>query len=99
MKIEGNFFPTSNTTQLYLYMQLNFSVFVQLFYFLSPNVLFTGLFYFNFCFNIFFKCSLSKLYPVPRKITMFFSNNISFPERRNKRKSVLEITKMYYFKI
>ena len=29
----------------------------------------------------------------------FFSNNISFLERRNKRKSVLEITKMYYFKI
>ena len=27
----------------------------------------------------------------------FFSNNISFPEPRNKRKSVLEITKMYYF--
>ena len=29
----------------------------------------------------------------------FFSKNISFPERRNKRKNVLEITKMYYFKI
>ena len=28
-----------------------------------------------------------------------FSNIISLPERRNKRKSVLEITKMYYFKI
>ena len=27
----------------------------------------------------------------------FFSNIISLPERRNKRKSVLEITKMYYF--
>ena len=33
------------------------------------------------------------------KCSTFFSNNISFPERRNKRKSVLEITKMYYFKI
>ena len=31
------------------------------------------------------------------KNSTFFSNNISFPERRNKRKSVLEITKMYYF--
>ena len=31
-----------------------------------------------------------------KKMT-FFSNNISFPECRNKRKSVLEITKMYYF--
>ena len=29
----------------------------------------------------------------------FFWNKISLPERRNKRKSVLEITKMYYFKI
>ena len=29
----------------------------------------------------------------------FFKNKISLPERRNKRKSVLEITKMYYFKI
>ena len=28
------------------------------------------------------------------KISTFFSNNISFPERRNKRKSVLEITKI-----
>ena len=27
----------------------------------------------------------------------FFWNKISLPERRNKRKSVLEITKMYYF--
>ena len=27
----------------------------------------------------------------------FFSNIIGLPERRNKRKSVLEITKMYYF--
>ena len=27
----------------------------------------------------------------------FFGNKISLPERRNKRKSVLEITKMYYF--
>ena len=26
----------------------------------------------------------------------FFKNKISLPERRNKRKSVLEITKMYY---
>ena len=30
-------------------------------------------------------------------VSTFFSNNISFPERRNKRKSVLKITKMYYF--
>ena len=29
----------------------------------------------------------------------FFKNEISLPERRNKRKSGLEITKMYYFKI
>ena len=29
----------------------------------------------------------------------FFSNIIDLPEHRNKRKSVLEITKMYYFKI
>ena len=29
----------------------------------------------------------------------FFSNIIGLPERINKRKSVLEITKMYYFKI
>ena len=29
----------------------------------------------------------------------FFSNIIGLLERRNKRKSVLEITKMYYFKI
>ena len=29
----------------------------------------------------------------------FFSNIIGLPERRNKRKCVLEITKMYYFKI
>ena len=27
----------------------------------------------------------------------FFINKISLPERRNKRKSVLEIIKMYYF--
>ena len=27
----------------------------------------------------------------------FFSNIIGLPERRNKRKSVLEITKIYYF--
>ena len=29
----------------------------------------------------------------------FVLNKISLPERRNKRKSVLEITKMYYFLI
>ena len=48
-------------------------------------------------------CSISiniYLYPVPRKkIQRFFSNITGLPERRNKRKSVLEITKMYYFKI
>ena len=32
-------------------------------------------------------------------VSTFFSNIIGLPERRNKRKSVLEITKMYYFKI
>ena len=32
-------------------------------------------------------------------VSTFFLNKISLPERRNKRKSVLEITKMYYFKI
>ena len=31
------------------------------------------------------------------KISTFFKNKISLPERRNKMKSVLEITKMYYF--
>ena len=31
------------------------------------------------------------------QISTYFGNNISLPERRNKRKSVLEITKMYYF--
>ena len=31
------------------------------------------------------------------KISKFFSNIIGLPECRNKRKSVLEITKMYYF--
>ena len=30
-------------------------------------------------------------------ILKFFSNIIGLPEHRNKRKSVLEITKMYYF--
>ena len=30
---------------------------------------------------------------------MFFANIIGLPGLRNKRKSVLEITKMYYFKI
>ena len=34
-----------------------------------------------------------------KKFRRFFLNKISLPERRNKRKSVLEITKMYYFKI
>ena len=33
------------------------------------------------------------------KISTVFFNKISLPERRNKRKSVLEITKMYYFLI
>ena len=33
------------------------------------------------------------------KISTLFFNKISLPEPRNKRKSVLEITKMYYFKI
>ena len=33
------------------------------------------------------------------KMSTFFSNIIGLPERRNKRKSVLEITKIYYFKI
>ena len=32
-------------------------------------------------------------------VSTFFWNKISLPERRNKRKSVLEITKMYYFYI
>ena len=32
-------------------------------------------------------------------VLIFFSNIIGLLERRNKRKSVLEITKMYYFKI
>ena len=40
----------------------------------------------------------SQLYPVPRKNFNVISNIIGLPERRNKRKSVLEITKMYYFK-
>ena len=31
------------------------------------------------------------------KTSAFFSNIIGLPERRNKRKNVLEITKMYYF--
>ena len=30
-------------------------------------------------------------------ILKFFFNIVGLPERRNKRKSVLEITKMYYF--
>ena len=30
-------------------------------------------------------------------VSTFFFNKISLPERRIKRKSVLEITKMYYF--
>ena len=33
------------------------------------------------------------------KMSTFFWNKISLPERRNKRKSVLELTKIYYFKI
>ena len=33
------------------------------------------------------------------KCSTFFFNKISLPERRNKRKSVLEITKMYYYYI
>ena len=32
-------------------------------------------------------------------LSTFFANIISLPGHRNKRKSVLEITKMYYFKI
>ena len=32
-------------------------------------------------------------------LSTFFFNKISLPERRNIRKSVLEITKMYYFYI
>ena len=46
----------------------------------------------NHCFMTSIPCST-------KTFRRFFSNNISFPERRNKRKSVLEITKMYYFKI
>ena len=34
-----------------------------------------------------------------KNVKRFFSNIISLPELENKRKSVLEITKMYYFKI
>ena len=32
-----------------------------------------------------------------KKCLMFFSNIIGLPEHKNKRKSDLEITKMYYF--
>ena len=32
-------------------------------------------------------------------VLTLFSNIIGLPERRKKRKSVLEITKMFYFKI
>ena len=32
-------------------------------------------------------------------VRTFFANIICLPGRRNKRKSVLEITKMYYFKV
>ena len=37
--------------------------------------------------------------PVPRNIFDVFFEYHGLPEHRNKRKSVLEITKMYYFKI
>ena len=40
----------------------------------------------------------TKLYPVPRMFR-YFVNIIGLPGHRNKRKSVLEITKMYNYKI
>ena len=36
-------------------------------------------------------------YPVPSMFRTFFANIIGLPGHKNKRKSVLEITKMYYF--
>ena len=64
-------------------------------YCLFLSYVLNGFFFFFFFFLTFFGFDL---YPVPRKhIDVFFSNIISLPERRNKRKSVLEITKMYYF--
>ena len=41
--------------------------------------------------------TLLNLKAVPRKNFDVFLDKISLPERRNKRKSVLEITKMCYF--
>ena len=44
--------------------------------------------------------SQEDIYTLFHKIfSTFFWNKISLPERRNKGKCVLEITKMYYFKI
>ena len=46
------------------------------------------------------KCQYSVLIPCSTKcFRRFVFNKISLPERRNKRKSILEITKMYYFNI
>ena len=45
--------------------------------------------------GIFFLCSACST----KMFRRLFSNIIGLPERRNKRKSVLEIKKMYYFKI
>ena len=54
--------------------------------------------FYDFYFMITIKpkhCSIKKKFDV----FFFFSNIIGLLERKNKRKSVLEITKMYYFKI
>ena len=44
-----------------------------------------------------YKCQYMYIYTLFHEFfSTFFGNKISLPERRNKRKSVLEITKMYY---
>ena len=61
--------------------------------FYKVNIDHLGLFYF-------FKVNLTTVYTLFHEMfSTFFFNKISLPERRNKRKSVLEITKMYYLKI
>ena len=47
----------------------------------------------------FVRLKLSRLYPVPRKNLTFFPNIIGLPEHRNKRKSILEITKTWHYDV
>ena len=64
------------------------------------NVFFVFCFFWGDVYYLNESLVLTRCVPCSTKcFRLFFSNIIGLPEHRNKRKSVLEIRKMYYFKI